>query len=142
MKPTALALCPFAGAVLYTPVGHAGASAYIAIMALFGVPPLVMRPTARALNVLVPGLISVRYLRAGLFCLPTLWPFVVSAIPMAWLGGRSSCRVPIADLLSVSFVGSCVQVVVEQRTTGGIGVERSTASRLNSSVSLIISSVS
>ena len=37
-----LAACMFLGAALYTSVGHAGASAYIALMALFGVAPVVM----------------------------------------------------------------------------------------------------
>jgi len=61
-----LAACMFFGAALYTSVGHAGASAYIALMALFGVAPAVMRPTALALNILVAGFTSFRYLYAGL----------------------------------------------------------------------------
>ena len=48
-----LAACMFLGAALYTSVGHAGASAYIALMALFGIAPAVMRPTALTLNILV-----------------------------------------------------------------------------------------
>jgi hypothetical protein len=48
-----LAACMFLGAALYTSVGHAGASAYIAFMALFSVAPAVMRPTALTLNILV-----------------------------------------------------------------------------------------
>ncbi len=75
------------GAVLYTSVGHAGASAYIALMALFGFAPVVMRPTALALNILVAGLTSFRYLNAKLFRWRTLWPFLVGAIPFAFLGG-------------------------------------------------------
>lgn len=43
-----LAACLFAAAALYTSVGHAGASAYIAVMALFGVAPAVMRPSTGA----------------------------------------------------------------------------------------------
>jgi hypothetical protein len=43
-----LAACILLGAALYTSVGHAGASAYIALMALFGLAPAVMRPTALA----------------------------------------------------------------------------------------------
>lgn len=82
-----LALCLFAGAVLYTSVGHGGASAYIAMMALFGAPPAVMRPTALTLNVLTSGFSSMRFVRAGLFRWRTLWPFAVTAVPMAWLGG-------------------------------------------------------
>ena len=82
-----LAACMFLGAVLYTSVGHAGASAYIALMALFGLAPAVMRPTALALNILVASFTSFRYLRAGLFRWRTLWPFLLGAIPFAFIGG-------------------------------------------------------
>ena len=82
-----LAACMFAGAALYTSVGHAGASAYIALMALFGIAPGVMRPTALALNILVAGFTSFRYLVAGLFRWRTLWPFLIGAVPFAFLGG-------------------------------------------------------
>lgn len=82
-----LALCMFFGAVLYTSVGHGGASAYLALMALFGLPATVMRPTALVLNILVAGFASIRYLNAGLFSWRTLWPFAIGAIPFAFLGG-------------------------------------------------------
>jgi uncharacterized protein len=82
-----LALCMFAGAALYTSVGHAGASAYIALMALFGLAPAVMRPTALALNILVASVTSFRYLWARLFRWRTLWPFLIGAMPFAFIGG-------------------------------------------------------
>jgi uncharacterized membrane protein YfcA len=82
----------FLGAVLYTSVGHAGASSYLALMALFGLPPAVMRPTALVLNILAAGLTSVRYVRAGLFRWRVLWPFLIGAAPFAFLGG--SLQVP------------------------------------------------
>jgi uncharacterized protein len=82
-----LAACMFVGAALYTSVGHAGASAYIALMALFGIAPAVMRPTALALNILVAGFASFRYLRAGLFRWRTVWPFLLGAVPLAVAGG-------------------------------------------------------
>lgn len=82
-----LAASMCAGAALYTSVGHAGASAYIALMALFGLAPAVMRPTALALNILVAGFTSFRYLHAGLFRWRTLWPFLVGALPFAAIGG-------------------------------------------------------
>lgn len=82
-----LALCIMLGAMLYSSVGHGGASAYIAIMALFGVPPAAMRPTALMLNIVVSALNSVCYVRAGYFRWRTLWPFLVSAVPMAYVGG-------------------------------------------------------
>jgi uncharacterized membrane protein YfcA len=77
----------FLGAALYTSVGHAGASAYIALMALFGIAPAVMRPTALALNILVSAFTSFRFVNAGLFRWRTLWPFLIGAMPFAFLGG-------------------------------------------------------
>jgi hypothetical protein len=65
-----LAACLFAAAALYTSVGHAGASAYIAVMALFGVAPAVMRPTALALNILVASFTSFRYCLTGSLLVP------------------------------------------------------------------------
>lgn len=83
----ALAACMFVGALLYSSVGHGGASAYIALMALFSVPVAVMRPTALVLNLIVSTLGSIRYARAGLFRWRTLWPFLVGAFPAAFVGG-------------------------------------------------------
>lgn len=82
-----LAACMFAGAALYTSVGHAGASAYIALMALFGITPAVMRPTALALNILVSAFTAFRFVNARLFRWRVLWPFAVGAIPFAFVGG-------------------------------------------------------
>lgn len=83
----AIAACMFLGAMLYSSVGHAGASSYIAIMALFSVPHTVMRPTALALNILVATLASWRYVSAGFFRWRVLWPFAAGAIPFAFVGG-------------------------------------------------------
>ena len=82
-----LALCMALAAMLYSSVGHAGASAYIALMALFGIEATVMRPTALVLNIIVGSLASFRFVKAGLFRWRALWPFLVTAIPMALLGG-------------------------------------------------------
>jgi hypothetical protein len=82
-----LAFAMFAGAALYSSVGHAGASAYIAFMALFSVPAAVMRPTALVLNIIVASLASLRYVRAGQFRWRALWPLLLGAVPMAFVGG-------------------------------------------------------
>jgi hypothetical protein len=49
----------FAAALLSSSVGHAGASGYLAAMALCGVAPGVMKPTALVLNVLVATIATV-----------------------------------------------------------------------------------
>ena len=82
-----LSLCLFFGAALYTSVGHAGASAYIAAMALFSLPAATIRPTALALNILVASFGAWRFIGAGLFRWRGCWPFIVGAVPMAFLGG-------------------------------------------------------
>ena len=61
----AVAILIFVVALLYSTVGHAGASGYLAVMALFGMAPLVMKPTALTLNIIVAliGTISLRSCR-------------------------------------------------------------------------------
>jgi hypothetical protein len=92
MSDLLLAACMFLGAALYTSVGHAGASAYIALMALFGVAPAVLRPTALALNLLVASFTSFRYVRAGMFRWRVLWPFLLGAMPLAFIGAQRGIR--------------------------------------------------
>jgi uncharacterized protein len=75
-------------AVLYSSVGHGGASAYLALMALFGVAPDAMRPIALVLNIFVAGIGAVQYLRSGQFDWKVFWPFAVTAIPVAYFAGR------------------------------------------------------
>jgi uncharacterized membrane protein YfcA len=74
-------------AVLYSSVGHAGASGYLAAMALMGVAPAVMKPAALALNILVAMIAFTKFYRSGAFSWSLLWPFVIASIPFAWLGG-------------------------------------------------------
>jgi len=71
----------------YASVGHGGASAYIAAMALAGIAPAEMRPIALLLNILVSSLGSWKFYRAGYFRWRLFWPFAVVSIPMAYLGG-------------------------------------------------------
>lgn len=97
------------GAVLFTSVGHGGASAYIALMTLFGLEQALVRPTALILNVLVTSFSSVRYIRAGLFRWRTLWPVLIGALPMAYLGGAITLpghfyKPLVAFILAVSAV--------------------------------------
>jgi uncharacterized membrane protein YfcA len=75
-------------AFLYSSVGHAGASGYLAVMALFGLAPATMKPTALALNILVAAIGTVKFYKAGYFSWSIFWPFAVGAIPFAFVGGR------------------------------------------------------
>lgn len=75
-------------ATLYTSVGHAGASGYLAIMAIFAVPAATMKPTALVLNIIVASIASLRFVRAGQFNIRLLLPLVAGAIPAAFFAGR------------------------------------------------------
>ena len=84
-----LAALIFAAAALYTSVGHAGASGYIAAMAFFGVAPDVMKPTALTLNILVASVATMQLQQAGLIKWRALLPLVVASIPLAFIGGAT-----------------------------------------------------
>ena len=89
MSPESILLAALflAAAILYASVGHAGASAYLAAMALVGVSAEIMRPTALTLNLLVATIVIVRFARAGHLPWRELLPLVAGSIPAAFLGG-------------------------------------------------------
>lgn len=90
MDPTLLlwvALLMALAAAIYSTVGHGGASAYLAIMALFAVEPAIMRPTALALNLVVAGFAVVRFGLARQIDWRLAAVFSASAAPAAFLGG-------------------------------------------------------
>ena len=84
---TALALLFAIGAALYSSVGHGGASAYLAAMALFSIAPETMKPTALALNLLVAGFGAWRYSSRGLSNWRLILAFAATATPAAFIGG-------------------------------------------------------
>lgn len=77
----------FAVAVLYSSVGHAGASGYIAVMSLLSVAPPEIKPIALALNILVASIGAWQFWRAGHFSWPLFWPFALLSVPFAFVGG-------------------------------------------------------
>ena len=74
-------------AFLYSTVGHAGASGYIAVMTLWGIAPATIRPTALVLNILVASIGAFQFWRAGHFSWRLFWPFALLSIPAAYFGG-------------------------------------------------------
>ncbi len=82
-----LAALFFGTAILYSSVGHAGASGYLAGMALVGLPQSVMKPTALVLNLVVASVVTIRFHRAGLIEWRTLTPFLIGSAPLAFVGG-------------------------------------------------------
>ena len=77
----------FVAALLYSSVGHAGASGYLAAMGVVGVAAPIMKPTALVLNILVATIAVGRFGRSGHFSWSAFWPFVVGSVPFAFIGG-------------------------------------------------------
>ena len=82
-----LAALIFIAAVLYSSVGHGGASGYLAAMALFGIPAPVTKPAALVMNIAVAAIGAVRFGRRGLVPWAMLAPLCIGSIPAAALGG-------------------------------------------------------
>ncbi len=105
-------------ALLYASVGHGGASAYLAVMALAGMAPTVMRPTALILNMLVAGVGAYKYIRTSRFSWRVFWPFAITSVPMAYLGG--SLHLPahyFEALLGIALFFAALRLLVKP---GGI----------------------
>src|SRR5260221_13410112 len=83
----ALAAGMLVAAFGYAAVGHGGASAYIAAMALAGLAAAAMRPIALTLNILVSAMATYKFQRAGYFQWRLFLPFAVVSIPLAFVGG-------------------------------------------------------
>jgi uncharacterized protein len=86
-------------AVLYSSVGHGGASGYLALMALFSFPPDFMRPTALVLNIFVSSIAFYSFYRRGHFRLKLLLPFVITSLPFAFIGGMLSIEPKIYKII-------------------------------------------
>src|SRR2546428_169417 len=78
----------FLGALLYTSVGHGGATVYLAILTLagFAVGPLVT--TVLTLNILAAAIAFFMFSHAGHLRWRLLLSFVLTSVPMAYVGGR------------------------------------------------------
>src|SRR5213596_703631 len=102
-------------AFLYSSVGHAGASGYIATMTLFGLAPAVIRPTALVPNILVASIGTFQFWRAGYFSWKLFWPFALLSIPAAYLGGylQPSASV-LKTLIGVVLLFSSARLLVHR----------------------------
>ena len=86
-------------AFLYSSVGHAGASGYIAAMALFGVGSELIKPAALVLNILVACLSTWQFWKAGHFSWKLFWPFAISSVPLAFFGGYINLPVHVFKII-------------------------------------------
>lgn len=77
----------FVVAVLYSSIGHAGASGYLAVMALLSFVPESIKPTSLVLNILVSAIASFKFLKEGYFDKKIFFSFIIFSLPFAYWGG-------------------------------------------------------
>jgi uncharacterized protein len=94
----------FLAALLFSSVGHGGASAYLATFALIGMAPAPMRPAALCLNVLVASIGLYKFYKVQAFDWQLFWPIALTSVPAAFLGGQMTLPNPIYKTL----VGLCL----------------------------------
>lgn len=95
-------------AFLYSSVGHGGASGYLAVMALVGVAPIMMKPSALLMNLAVSLFSFIGFYRAGYFKWKLFWPFAITSIPMAFLGGT----VTLPDAIYKKILAVCILISI------------------------------
>ena len=112
-------------AFLYSAVGHGGASGYLALMALFSFAAETMRPTALLLNLFVSLIAFFQYYRSGYFKWKLFWPFAVTSIPAAFVGGLITIDASIyKKILAVLLLFSVVKLLGMKFKTKELLVEQ------------------
>ena len=96
-------------ALLNASIGHGGAPAYLAILTLYGMPSVYLRPLVLALNILVGFIITGRAFRSGNFRWHLFWPFAAGSIPAVFIGANFTVR-PLFFRGAVAFVLVCCAV--------------------------------
>jgi len=106
-------------ALLYSSVGHAGASGYIAVMSLLSLAPAEIKPIALALNILVASIGSFQFWRAGHFSWNLFWPFALLSVPFAFLGGYLNLPTHLFKVIvGIVLLISAVQFLVRPPAEG------------------------
>ncbi len=108
----------FCIALLYSTVGHAGASGYLATMALLSFSPAVMKPTALALNIIVALVTSIRFYQAGHFSWRLFRPFALASVPMAYIGGSLAIHALIYKMLvGLALLFAAAHLIIRSRAS-------------------------
>ena len=103
-------------AVLYSSVGHGGASGYLAAMLLWGLSPEEMRPAALLMNITVTSWLLWRFRTYHLMSYQLFWPLVIASTPMAFAGGLTQIQ-PAAYkfFVAIMLVFASVKLVLQDR---------------------------
>jgi uncharacterized membrane protein YfcA len=117
----------FLVALMYSSVGHGGASGYLALFALVGATSPSIAPIALVLNILVATTSFLRYKASGYFSLRLLLPFIILSIPAAFVGGAISIpQRTFSALLGAALIAGALRIFF----LGGVKNEKKLESAL------------
>jgi len=100
-------------ALLYSSVGHGGASGYIALMTIWGIEVATVRSTALVLNGFVSLIAFIQYYRQGHFKWSLTFPFLITSVPFAFLGAMIAIDSALyKKILGVILIISVIRLLV------------------------------
>jgi uncharacterized protein len=110
MDSSLLLLLPILAVVafLYSSVGHGGASGYLAVMAIVGIAPPLMKSSALLMNLAVSLFSFLGFYRAGFFKWKLFLPFALASIPMAYIGGTMT----LSDAIYKKILAVCILISI------------------------------
>jgi len=113
----------FLVAFLYSTVGHGGASGYLAVLSLFAFPTDERASTALLLNIIVAGIAFYYYYRSGFFSTKLTIPFLITSVPLAFIGGMIHVPKQIYGLLlTIALIAAALRLIIkfESDTDGSL----------------------
>jgi len=125
--PVVITICAlfFIIALLYSSVGHGGASGYLAVLSFFSFVPMQMSTTALILNLLVAGTSFISFYRAGHFSAKLTYPFLITSVLAAFLGGMIIVSPRAYSLLlAVVLLFAAFRLIIEIRPAPEISVSK------------------
>lgn len=112
-----IVIAVFVVAMLYSSVGHGGASGYLAVMALLAVSPTVTRPTALILNLFVASIAFVQFFRAQHFDWKIFLPFAAASIPFAFIGGMIHLPTTVYKIiLGITLMLAAIRLAINMKS--------------------------
>ena len=89
----------FLTAILYSSVGFGGGSTYLALLLIWGIPYQIFPVIALCCNIIVVSGNCFNYIRLGNINIRLLLPYLISSIPLAYIGGSLSINRDFFEIL-------------------------------------------
>ncbi|TAL59541.1 MAG: sulfite exporter TauE/SafE family protein [Bacteroidetes bacterium] len=123
----------FVVAFLYSSVGHGGASGYLALMALFGIAPAIMKSSALVMNICVSLISFIHYYKGGHFKWKMFLPFAFASVPASFLGALIT-----VDATMYKKILGILLIFPVLRLLGVFGKENEETKKMNNLIAVLL----